>query len=429
MRLRILRSARAASLGGATSQLLAPTVFSLRSRLSTAAAVQVPTNFVDNIITAISISRWVTIGQKIYELWDDESVQNHQTVALRQALRKRSPDAIATICCKSLNKKQKNQNPSLPRNVSSYSFLLHSCPILIISDPKTKATIQMSSLMPAILSQNKQEWGLWIGFFVHWCLFNATRMSQYAQLCWRDVLVLFTLVQLLSCALWRRSRHAISWADFPPKHKSAVSPLFLSRPPSLSSVSLKYLQSELQRLSVSFRYFLFFFTCGEKWGICLFREILTKGSESFGTGFQSPDSPALVVLSPYRCWANCNYQWEPTLTHFLSKKGILLFGVFWCSDYIQLMNPIHYAKVRPVPCPCCCCCCFIFSCLLRNANPEFQLSPHNAMCVCLSVTHREIFLFFAADFPPFRSVLLVVPPGHPHHPHISSLLVTSCHFS
>ena len=105
MCLRILRSARAASLGGATSQLLAPTVFSLRSRLSTAAAVQVPTNFVDNIITAISISRWVTIGQKIYELWDDESVQNHQTVALRQALWKRGPDAIATICCKSLNKK------------------------------------------------------------------------------------------------------------------------------------------------------------------------------------------------------------------------------------------------------------------------------------------------------------------------------------
>ena len=94
----------------------------------------------------------------------------------------------------------------------------------------------------------------------------------------------------------------------------------------LSSVSLKYLQSGLQRLSVSFRYFLFFFTCGEKWGVCLFWKILTKGSESFGTGFQSPDSPALVVLSPYRCWANCNYQWEPTLTHLLSKKGILLFG-------------------------------------------------------------------------------------------------------
>ena len=186
----------------------------------------------------------------------------------------------------------------------------------------------MSSLMPVILSQNKQEWGLWIGFFVHWCLFNATRMSQYAQPCWRDVLVLFTLVELLSCALctWRRSTHAISWADFPPKHKSAVSSLFLSRPPSLSSVSLKYLQSGLQRLSVSFRYFLFFFTCGEKWGVCLFWKILTKGSESFGTGFQSPDSPALVVLSPYRCWANCNYQWEPTLTHLLSKKGILLFG-------------------------------------------------------------------------------------------------------
>ena len=154
-------------------------------------------------------------------------------------------------------------------------------------------------------------------------------MSQYAQPCWRDVLFLFTLVELLSCALWtwrRRSRHAISWADFPPKHKSAVSSLFLSRPPSLSSVSLKYLQSGLRRLSVSFRYFLFFYTCGEKWGVCLFWEILTKGSESFGTGFQSPDSPALVVLSPYRCWANCNYQWEPTLTHFLSKKGILLFG-------------------------------------------------------------------------------------------------------
>ena len=205
MRLRILRSVRAASLGGATSQLLAPTVFSLRSRLSTAAAVQVPTRFVDNIITAISISRWVTIGQKIYELWDDESVQNHQTVALHQALRKRSPDVITTICCKSLNNKTKNQypyqNPSLPRNVSSYSFLAHSCPILIISDPKTKASIQMSSLMPVILSQNKQEWGLWIGFFVHWCLFNATRMSQYAQPCWRDVLVLFTLVELLSCAL------------------------------------------------------------------------------------------------------------------------------------------------------------------------------------------------------------------------------------
>ena len=332
MRLRILRSARAASLGGATSQLLAPTVFSLRSRLSTAAAVQVPTSFVDNIITAISISRWVTIGQKIYELWDDESVQNHQTVALHQTLRKRSPDVITTICCKSLNNKTKNQypyqNPSLPRNVSSYSFIAHSCPILIISDPKTKASIQMSSLMPVILSQNKQEWGLWIGFFVHWCLFNATRMSQYAQPCWRDVLVLFTLVELLSCALctWRRSTHAISWADFPPKHKSAVSSLFLSRPPSPSSVSLKYLQSGLQRLSVSFRYFLFFFTCGEKWGVCLFWKILTKGSESFGTGFQSPDSPALVVLSPYRCWANCNYQWEPTLTHLLSKKGILLFG-------------------------------------------------------------------------------------------------------
>ena len=29
---------------------------------------------------------------------------------------------------------------------------------------------------------------------------------------------------------------------------------------------------------------------------------------------------------PYRCWSNCNYQREPTLTHFPSKKGILLFG-------------------------------------------------------------------------------------------------------
>ena len=161
MRLRILRSARAASLGGATSQLLAPTVFSLRSRLSTAAAVQVPTRFVDNIITAISISRWVTIGQKIYELWDDESVQNHQTVALRQALRKRSPDAIATICCKSLCKK----TTLICREMSP--LILFYCLILIISDPKTKASIQMSSLMPAILSQNKQEWRLWIGFFVH----------------------------------------------------------------------------------------------------------------------------------------------------------------------------------------------------------------------------------------------------------------------
>ena len=335
MRLRILRSARAASLGGSTSQLLAPTVFSLRSRLSTAAAVQVPTRFVDNIITAISISRWVTIGQKIYELWDDESVQNHQTVALHQALRKRSPDVITTICCKSLNNKTKNQypyqNPSLPRNVSSYSFLAHSCPILITSNPKTKASIQMSSLMPVILSQNKQEWGLWIGFL---CI-DAFSMQPECLNTQNHVEEMFlfcshcnALVELLSCALctWRRSRHAISWADFPPKHKSAVSSLFLSRPPSLSSVSLKYLQSGLQRLSVSFRYFLFFFTCGEKWGVCLFWKILTKGSESFGTGFQSPDSPALVVLSPYRCWANCNYQWEPTLTHLLSKKGILLFG-------------------------------------------------------------------------------------------------------
>ena len=149
----------------------------------------------------------------------------------------------------------------------------------------------------------------------------------------------------LLCTVHLEEEHAISWADFPPKHKSAVSSLFLSRPPSLSSVSLKYLQSGLQRLSVSFRYFLFFSTCGEKWGVCLFCKILTKGSESFGTGFQSPDSPALVVLSPYRCWANCNYQREPTLTHFLSKKGILLFG----GILMQLMNPIHYAKVRPVP--------------------------------------------------------------------------------
>ena len=294
-----------------------------------------------------------------------------------------------------------------------------------------------------LIPKQKQPYRCLVWCQQYWAKINKSEVSELDFLCidafsmqpeclntHNHVEEMFLFCSVLSCALWTwRSRHAISWADFPPKHKSAVSSLFISRPPSLSSVSLKYLQSELQRLSVSFRYFLFFFTCGEKWGICLFREILTKGSESFGTGFQSPDSPALVVLSPYRCWANCNYQWEPTLTHFLSKKGILLFGVFWCSDYIQLMNPIHYAKVRPVPCPCCCCCCFIFSCLLRNANPEFQLSPHNAMCVCLSVTHREIFLFFAADFPPFRSVLLVVPPGHPHHPHISSLLVTSCHFS
>ena len=60
---------------------------------------------------------------------------------------------------------------------------------------------------------------------------------------------------------------------------------------------------------------------------------------------------------------------------FSRRRGFCSLGVFWCSDYIQLMNPIHYTKVRPVPCPCCCYCCFmcitIFSCLLRNANPEF----------------------------------------------------------
>ena len=282
--------------------------------------------------------------------------------------------------------------------------------------------------MSVILSQNKQEWGLWIGFFVHWCLFNATRMSQYAQPCWRDVLFLFTLVELLSCALWRRSTQSRERTSL--RSTSPLSPLSLFHVHQASPLFPSNISSIWAAAPFNFfQILLIFFTCGEKWGVCLFWEILTKGSESFGTGFQSPDSPALVVLSPYRCWANCNYQWEPTLTHFLSKKGILLFGVFWCSDYIQLMNPIHYAKVRPVPCPCCCCCCFIFSCLLRNANPEFQLSPHNAMCVCLSVTHREIFLFFAADFPPFRSVLLVVPPDQPHHPHISSILVTCCHFS
>ena len=48
-------------------------------------------------------------------------------------------------------------------------------------------------------------------------------------------------------------------------------------------------------------------------------------------------------------------------------------------------------------------------------------------CVLFLVKHRDIVLFFAADFPPFRSVLLVVPPGQPHHPHISSLLLTCCH--
>ena len=97
------------------------------------------------------------------------------------------------------------------------------------------------------------------------------------------------------------------------------------------------------------------------------------------------------------------------------------------------MNPIHYAKVRPVPCPCCCQCCFMFITILPAVYCERRIQKSSSLFtmqrVLFLVTHRDIVLFFAVDFPPFPSVLLVVPPGQPHHSHISSLLLTCCHFS
>ena len=95
------------------------------------------------------------------------------------------------------------------------------------------------------------------------------------------------------------------------------------------------------------------------------------------------------------------------------------------------MNPIHYTKVRPVPCPCCCQCCFmfitIFSCLLRNANPEFQLSLHDAMCMCPSVTHRDIFLFMQQISLLFLLCCWLCPQVNPTiriFSHFYSLVVT-----
>ena len=71
----------------------------------------------------------------------------------------------------------------------------------------------------------------------YWAKINKSEVSELDFLCIdafqcnQNVSIRTTMlkrcsssVQLLSCALWTwRSRHAISWADFPPKHKSAVS--------------------------------------------------------------------------------------------------------------------------------------------------------------------------------------------------------------
>ena len=186
------------------------------------------------------------------------------------------------------------------------------------------------------------------------------------------------LVELLSCALctWRRSTHAISWADFPPKHKPAVSSLFLSRPPSSSLL----FPSNIFNLGCS----AFQFLSDTSYSFSL----VEKSGEFACFGRSWPKAPShselvfsLLIHQHWLSWVligveqtaiiNENLHWHI----FSRRRGFCSLGAFWCSDYIQLMNPIHYTKVRPVPCPCCCYCCVmfitIFSCLLQNANPEF----------------------------------------------------------